>query len=50
MREQKRMRDENKKKKMNALTGGSSMYADGKNISNAYIDQILNDEDPFAPK
>ena len=38
MREQKRMRDQAKKQKMDALTGGNSMYTDGKNISNAYID------------
>ena len=48
MREQKRKRDEEKKAKMNYLTGGTS--GDKSVITNAYLDQILNDEDPFAPK
>jgi hypothetical protein len=54
MREQKRKRDAEKKAKQDALTGGmggSVFGADGRaNISNAFIDQILRDEDPFAPK
>ena len=54
MREQKRKRDAEKKAKQDALTGGMSgsvFGADGRaNISNAFIDQILRDEDPFAPK
>ena len=54
MREQKRKRDADKKAKQDALTGGmggSVFGADGRaNISNAFIDQILRDEDPFAPK
>lgn len=49
MREQKRKRDEEKKAKMNYLTGGTNS-GDKNVITNAYLDQILNDEDPFAPK
>jgi len=52
MREQKRARDAEKKAKQEKLTGGmsSSIFgSDGKtSISNAFIDQILRDEDPFA--
>lgn len=54
MREQKRKRDAEKKAKADALMGGNSgsMFGnDGKaNISNAFIDSILRDEDPFTPK
>ena len=50
MREQKRIRDEEKKRKHNAITGGNSVGTDGRqNISNAFIDQILNDE-PLFPQ
>jgi hypothetical protein len=39
MREQKRLRDEEKKKKQNLLTGGNAIGADGRqNISSAFID------------
>jgi hypothetical protein len=49
MREQKRLRDEAKKVREQKLTGGGALGADGKaSISNAFIDQILRDEDPFA--
>ena len=52
MREQKRKRDADKKAKQDALMGGSSASlfgTDGKsNISNAFIDSILRDEDPFT--
>ena len=49
MREQKRIRDEAKKAREQKITGGGALGADGKaSISNAFIDQILRDEDPFA--
>ena len=52
MREQKRARDEEKKKKQDKLTGGMSdslFGADGKSaVTNAFIDKILRDEDPFG--
>lgn len=52
MREQKRARDEEKKKKQDKLTGGMSdslFGADGKSaVTNAFIDKILRDEDPFS--
>lgn len=50
MREQKRIRDEKKKIQRDQLTGGSQIGADGRqNISNAFIDKILNDE-PLYPE
>jgi len=48
MREQKRKRDEEKKAKMDQL---NFKFPEGKtSIDNDIINQILNDEDPFAPK
>ena len=49
MREQKRIRDAEKMARQQKLTGGGALGTDGKaSISNAFIDQILRDEDPFA--
>ena len=49
MREQKRIRDAEKKARQDKITGGGALGTDGKaSISNAFIDQILRDEDPFA--
>ena len=49
MREQKRIRDAEKKARQEKITGGGALGADGKaSISNAFIETILRDEDPFA--
>jgi hypothetical protein len=50
MREQKRVRDATKKAAQDKITGGlvGAMQEGKANISNAFIDQILRDEDPFA--
>ena len=49
MREQKRIRDLEKDKKRKALTGGDVGEGGRQNISNAFIDKILNDE-PLYPE
>ena len=49
MREQKRIRDAEKKARQDKITGGGALGGDGKaSISNAFIETILRDEDPFA--
>lgn len=52
MREQKRQRDAERKAREQRITGGlggSLFGADGRpNIDNAFIDKILNDEDPYS--
>jgi hypothetical protein len=52
MREQKRQRDAERKAREQRITGGlggSLFNADGRpNIDNAFIDRILNDEDPYS--
>lgn len=52
MREQKRLRDQERKAKEDRLAGavGGKLFGDdGKpNIDNAFIDRILNDEDPYS--
>jgi hypothetical protein len=52
MREQKRLRDAERKAREQRITGGlggSLFGTDGRpNIDNAFIDRILNDEDPYS--
>ena len=49
MREQKRARDEEKKKRQEKITGGISNLQDSK-VTNEFVDKILRDEDPFDIK
>lgn len=51
MREEKRLRDQEKKSKLERVTGGlagANFGKDGRGIDNNIIDAILRDEDPFA--
>ena len=53
MREEKRLRDQDKKQKLERVTGGlagANFGKDGRGIDNNIIDAILRDEDPFAAK